>query len=495
MGYASVGQLHLPANLPLFQNKAQQQAYLGNARAGLNQSGTAYGTYNAPTTQLSNAGQQGSPTIGQRWQGWGLPLQHIEGPPPAPGGGGGGGGNQPPYSPNTVNQTVDYGGRTWRGNPGQGWNDLGSTEERRHQQELATWQAAQAAHQPPVTAPPPAPVAGTQVTRGGVSGATAAPGTVGTGGGVTGKAFPATSQFGLGTKGLQLSGIAPQAASAQMIPTLPKGQPTGITPEFVSQLQQNTGANVPQTQSGTGYHPQADTGGVTDPVRRLSEQFQSFLGLSPAQQVHPIQNFIDTMQRGGASAAKADINLGKLGTPQAMTKSVLGAQGVQQTPMQSPTASYANLSGSLPAEQHPQAIQSFLSGQSPMSDVASAIASPEAQGTINKMIDKAQKSGDMTTVGRLADLHAAVQTQLNFISQIGQIVSAMSSGFGTPNAPGVTAARTPMVQQGIGQALTSTPLSQTPGGAPGQQTQMYSPRLPTSPVQQQKPPVFSYMGR
>lgn len=28
---------------------------------------------------------------------------------------------QPPYSPNVVNQTVDYGGVTWKGNPGSGW--------------------------------------------------------------------------------------------------------------------------------------------------------------------------------------------------------------------------------------------------------------------------------------------------------------------------------------------------------------------------------------
>lgn len=29
---------------------------------------------------------------------------------------------QPPYSPNVVNQTVSYGGQTWKGNPGQGWS-------------------------------------------------------------------------------------------------------------------------------------------------------------------------------------------------------------------------------------------------------------------------------------------------------------------------------------------------------------------------------------
>lgn len=32
-----------------------------------------------------------------------------------------GGGSPPPYAPNTVDQTVDYGGTTWKGQPGGGW--------------------------------------------------------------------------------------------------------------------------------------------------------------------------------------------------------------------------------------------------------------------------------------------------------------------------------------------------------------------------------------
>ena len=41
---------------------------------------------------------------------------------PAPSGGGGQPSGAPPYAPNIVNQTVDYGGYTWKGNPGQGWS-------------------------------------------------------------------------------------------------------------------------------------------------------------------------------------------------------------------------------------------------------------------------------------------------------------------------------------------------------------------------------------
>lgn len=35
--------------------------------------------------------------------------------------------NQPNYSPNVTNQTVDYGGARWKGNPGQGWTQVGIT--------------------------------------------------------------------------------------------------------------------------------------------------------------------------------------------------------------------------------------------------------------------------------------------------------------------------------------------------------------------------------
>jgi hypothetical protein len=34
---------------------------------------------------------------------------------------------QPPYQPNVVNQTVDFGGVTWKGNPGQGWSQQSFT--------------------------------------------------------------------------------------------------------------------------------------------------------------------------------------------------------------------------------------------------------------------------------------------------------------------------------------------------------------------------------
>lgn len=38
-----------------------------------------------------------------------------------------GSGTPPPYAPDTVNQTVDYGGVTWKGNPGTGWTAQSQT--------------------------------------------------------------------------------------------------------------------------------------------------------------------------------------------------------------------------------------------------------------------------------------------------------------------------------------------------------------------------------
>jgi hypothetical protein len=107
-------------------------------------------------------------------------------------------------------------------------------------------------------------------------------------------------------------------------------------------------------------------------------------------------------------------------------------------------------------------------------------------------------------VSKLTDLHQAVQQNLNFQAQIGQIVTALSAGFGTQNAPGVTEARMPMIEQGIGQGLTGqTPNQMIPDqqgqNLPNQQGNQI-PYLPTNlqtanPVQQQRPPISPVMGQ
>lgn len=407
--------------------------------------------------------------------------------------------------------------------------DLNPIQRQRLEQLRAPIRAAMAARTPPpVTAPPAAPVPQSTVAAKPV-GSTAAPGSTGTGGGVAGQAFPATSQLGLGTKGLQIAGLAPQAVSAQMAPTLPKGQPTGISPEFVSRLAQSTGANTQQVPIVGGVIKAIDDWNKFQKDFRVGSWGLPELGITEKIQQGLSNMFPNAVQdtrtmEGGSSLLKprtyeqellrlpeykggnygtqeefmkgqiADINKQAIGTPQAITKSVLGAQGIQQTPIKNPLANPATLSGSIPAEQHPQAIQSFLSGQSPIETVASAIASPQALQTIGVMFNQAQQTGDTQTAQQLANLHSGVQQQLNFINQITQMVSALSAGFGTPNAPGVTEARTPMVQAGIGGALTTPSMAQATGGAAGQNVQMWTPQLPTAPTERNKPVFNPYMG-
>ncbi len=147
-------------------------------------------------------------------------------------------------------------------------------------------------------------------------------------------------------------------------------------------------------------------------------------------------------------------------------------------------------------KQATQLVSSALSGKTKIADVIPQIANLQGLQTINKMIDSAQKSGDMATVQQLASIHTQVQQHLNFQAQIGQIVTALSAGFGTPNAPGVTEQRTPMVEQGIGQALTSAPTGnmQTPGQQPGQQVPYLPTNLQTaSPAQTNKPVLNPFM--
>ena len=145
----------------------------------------------------------------------------------------------------------------------------------------------------------------------------------------------------------------------------------------------------------------------------------------------------------------------------------------------------------LAPEQHGQAIQLYLSGQAPRDEVVSEIASPEAKATVQKMIATAAKAGDMAAVSKLAELPIAIDQTLQFINMIGRAVMATAKGFGTPNAPGVTEARMPMVEMGVGQTLTSPrpDFSQSP--VSGQSTQFLRPRFEDVETQRNKP-IFPY---
>jgi hypothetical protein len=163
------------------------------------------------------------------------------------------------------------------------------------------------------------------------------------------------------------------------------------------------------------------------------------------------------------------------------------------------TFNQANAQGNI-TDQNLQktAITSAVRDPSKIQTVASQIANQQGLQTIISMQDQAQKTGDMKSVISLANIHTAVTQQLQLIDQIGRTILAQAQGFGTQNAPGVTAARMPMVQQGVGQALTSTPTA--PSTLPNQTgSNAASTLIPhlhgltSNQVQQQKP-TFPTMG-
>ena len=102
--YASRAQLAASKGIGGYSGQAQQNTQLLNMLRG---SGAAP----APTQQ----GQTPQATPQQTQQATPTPSTGTSG------------GTPPPYAPDTVNQTVDYGGITWKGNPGQGWTAQSKT--------------------------------------------------------------------------------------------------------------------------------------------------------------------------------------------------------------------------------------------------------------------------------------------------------------------------------------------------------------------------------
>jgi hypothetical protein len=183
-------------------------------------------------------------------------------------------------------------------------------------------------------------------------------------------------------------------------------------------------------------------------------------------------------------------NQAKAGTAGALTDT----SGKQTT-----IASQPNLQGSATPVQATSLISSVSKGTAKVADVVPQISNQQAPAQISKAIATAAKSGDMEAVDRLQSLYQAVAQQNNFIQQIGQIVTALSAGFGSPQSQDITSARMPMIQQGIGQGLTGQTPNQQGQNLPNQQ-QNQIPYLPTNlqtanPVQQQRPPLSPVMGQ
>lgn len=380
---------------------------------------------------------------------------------------------------------------------------------------------------PPAPPPPPAPVMPPQTQIKPVG--STAPATAITGTGAVGQgAFGATTQAGLAGKSLQLPGLdlgSPTAA--------PSADTTQETKDWFNQLplaERLARQLALPTLAATGLGAGALGAGIL-PILAGAARFApgvSGLGgllnraaptVSKAQSVLPEVESV--AQKGlppgkiaglglgtaglgtglaNASGAGAGFNPRAVGTPKAITNEQITPEGrLQMTPAQRPMASQQQLQGTIPVEQHGQVLQMYNTGQISKEDAVSAIASPEAKQSIGKMINTAVKAGDFQAASRLADLAPAIDEQLALINQIGQMVLATSRGFGTPNAPGVTEARMPMVQQGVGQALTtprldfsSSPVSMPSASLTQPGVPQYRPRF--DEVQQNRPPIFPYFN-
>ena len=172
-------------------------------------------------------------------------------------------------------------------------------------------------------------------------------------------------------------------------------------------------------------------------------------------------------------------------------------QNAQGTPV-APTSPQATLAAGVtkPADIQKQ-VTNAITGKGDVNSIASNVASPAALPVINKMIDSAQKSGNVAQVQKLADFLVQVQQNIDFQQRMGQIISQITQGFGTPNAPGVSAARQPLVQQGVFGGLTTpqTPQFSLPNVQQSPLTQQLIPPIPQpeSPVGNQlKPQINPY---
>ncbi len=545
----------LPANISTQLSKNVDMSNVLNAArqspgfSGANNSG--YTQSNQNPTSLYNAGQQSQ--MGKNFANYGAQNGQINVPPPPSSGGnnnqggafGMGGGENNRYNQNQLPQelfnagsgsggTIVYNGTLYRVlNNGDGTRTLIN---------LGT-------PKPPAPPPPP-PLAQFEVRLPGATsqpkpatGATAPLAGLSnkTGGGAMGLPSAALTQSGQATKGLQLPGLAQSVISAlsSLVPGLGASRDIAqsigtFMPQF-SQSAPVAGASTPQTQKSTftpTYQPKKDNSSAVDPLTNMYNWAMSQPASSPARGlvdsigpamqmagllaggkgiVGGIKDVAEDVAKGGfkgltsglgnilagtaivggvapgeyMTGAKAMYNPSKAGTKEALT-----------TPQGQPTnmATMQNLMGNVAPQ---QGIKDYLSGKTNLTDTASSIANPQAQTEISKAINQAMKSGDMGTVGRLADLSTAVTQQLNFINRIGQVVTALSAGLGTPQAQSVTEARTPMVQQGIGQMLTSPLTSQ--GMTPyqvGSEAQYLQPTIQyLSPQTQQNRPVLgSFMG-
>ena len=273
---------------------------------------------------------------------------------------------------------------------------------------------------------------------------------------------------------------APQTAQPNRVPPIAEPTPTppqpGVVPTPV-QTQQNT----PQGRAGSWGLPET---GITE---NLQQGLRNVFNLGGAKSNQGGSNLSDVL---GASTAEGAY---KTGTKQFGNTSTQGTFTADKPGLNPATSK--NILGNLKGSEAAQAIVSALKEPKKIDDVIAGVASEEVKPIIASMIQTASSTGDTDTVHALIGILNGVQKQINFNNMIQKAVTATSMGFGTPNAPGVTEARMPMVQQAVGAGLEGgvppAPQSSFGGFQGGAAAQMMAPRLPVAPTQQNKPPQFT----
>ena len=464
-----------------------------------------------PNTSLYNAGAVSQ--MGQNFANYGQKVGQIS--IPGPSGQSSGGGGQPQIQPGSYDAKTlsqDQRQSLWEYFGHKGVAPLGYGGEN-PRAPIVDNPSTITSFLPSFT-PPPAPVPSATFQPQGASGATSPQTGLSTGGGVSGQAFQAPTLMANAVKGLQNITSLPSSVIGGLVKQL-STPGMGIFSSPTSQAQTQTQKPLVQ-----GYNPQADTGGARDVLKPFGESVQKTaqdillgggqetLGRLPIRAVEALPELLSGVSKF-AKPALAGIT-GALGF--GSTAPANEAEGTYRNRQFGETtpegdfkaaqkgttpATTKNILGNIAPKDAPQAIITAVREPKKMDDVVAGIASEEVKPVLISMMQTASQQGDMDTAQKLLAIYNGVQKQINFNNMIQQAVTAISAGFGTPNAPGVTEARTPQVQQGIGSALEASP---SQAQIPQQQLASQIPYLPANlqtanPIQQQRPALSSFMGQ
>lgn len=486
---------------------ASQSPLLSGARG----SGNTLPSSGNPSTSLYNAGQVSQ--VGKTFADYGQKVGQVSIPGP---GGQSSGGGQPQvapgsYDPKSLSQ--DQRQQLWEFFGHKGIAPVGYGGESTPKNDPLVSGGNQITSFLPSFTPPPSPVSSATLTPKSASGATTMPTSLLTGGGVSGQAFQAPTLMANATKGLGNLSSIPSSVLGGILSNLQKfsSQPSFATQSFTDAGQPagwvTAGSGTPKSVNQGDIERSQELGEMArDPLSGAIPGIAEKAGLSLLQRGAEIipdvwkaaQPFIKKLPIVGAAGLGAQ-QLGRKESEGAYRNRQFGETtpegDFKATPKGTTPATSKNILGNIAPKDAPQAIVAAIREPKKMDDVVAGIASEEVKPVIISMMQTATQQGDMDTAQKLLAIYNGVQKQINFNNMIQQAVTAISAGFGTPNAPGVTEARLPQVQQGVGQGLEGQPPSM-PGfnQAQGQGVQQMPFRLPTVETQQQRPLLNPFMG-